>query len=72
MSRGCANVALTWDAEWRADVLGRLGHLYEARGDHARAAENHVRFVEQRRQAADPELQPRVREARRRLAALGE
>jgi DNA-binding SARP family transcriptional activator/Tfp pilus assembly protein PilF len=58
-----------YDAEWRAPVLERLGQLYEARGEHARAAEHYAQFIELW-QAADPELQPRVREARRRLAAL--
>jgi DNA-binding SARP family transcriptional activator/predicted Zn-dependent protease len=60
---------LTWDAEWRADVLERLAQLHEARGDHARAAEHYRSFIELW-QDADAELQPRVREARRRLAAL--
>jgi eukaryotic-like serine/threonine-protein kinase len=57
------------DAEWRAEVLERLGQLYEARGDYARAAEHYAQFIELW-QDADPELQPRVREARWRVAAL--
>jgi DNA-binding SARP family transcriptional activator/uncharacterized protein HemY len=60
---------LFYDAEWRAPVLERLGHLHEARGERARAAEHYRSFVELWRDA-DAELQPRVREARRRLAAL--
>jgi eukaryotic-like serine/threonine-protein kinase len=57
------------DAHWRATVVERLAQLHEARGNHARAAEHYARFIELW-QDADPELQPRVREARRRLAAL--
>jgi eukaryotic-like serine/threonine-protein kinase len=60
---------LFYDAEWRAPVLERLGQLHETRGDRARAAEHYRSFIELWRDA-DPELQPRVREARRRLAAL--
>jgi DNA-binding SARP family transcriptional activator/tetratricopeptide (TPR) repeat protein len=60
---------LFYDAEWRAPVLERLGQLHETRGDRARAAAHYRRFVELW-QDADPDLQPRVREARRRLAAM--
>jgi DNA-binding SARP family transcriptional activator/uncharacterized protein HemY len=60
---------LFYDAEWRAPVLERLGQLHEAHGDHARAAEHYRSFIEVW-QAADPELQPRVREARRKLTVL--
>jgi DNA-binding SARP family transcriptional activator/tetratricopeptide (TPR) repeat protein len=60
---------LVQDASWRAPVLERLGQLHEARGDPARAAEHYRSFIELWHDA-DPELQPRVREARRRLAAL--
>jgi eukaryotic-like serine/threonine-protein kinase len=60
---------LWYDAEWRVFVLERLGQLHEARGDRARAAEHYRVFIELWRDA-DPELQPRVREARRRLVAL--
>jgi DNA-binding SARP family transcriptional activator len=58
------------DAEWRAHVLERLAHLHDARGDHPRAADYYAQFIELWHDA-DPELQPRVREARRRLAVLG-
>lgn len=44
----------------------RLGELYEARGDSARAAEHFQRFVALWREA-DPVLEPRLEEARRRL-----
>jgi tetratricopeptide (TPR) repeat protein len=49
--------------------LKRLGELYEARGDKARALEYYGRFVELWKQA-DPVLQPAVREVRGRMAAL--
>jgi tetratricopeptide (TPR) repeat protein len=49
--------------------LKRLGELYEARGDRARALEYYGRFVELWKNA-DPELQPTVREVRERMAAL--
>jgi DNA-binding SARP family transcriptional activator len=57
------------DAFSRGPALERLGQLYEARGEPAKAAERYAEFVELWRDA-DPELQPRVAEARRRLAAL--
>jgi eukaryotic-like serine/threonine-protein kinase len=60
---------LAEDANSRGPILERLGQLYEARGNHARAAEYYGQFIELW-QDADPELQPRVREARRRVAAL--
>ena len=44
----------------------RLGELYEARGDTKRAAEHYAAFVELWKRA-DPELQPKVAEARMRL-----
>ena len=43
-------------------MLFRLGEIYEARGDRARAAERYGQFVELWK-GADPELQPRVTEA---------
>jgi hypothetical protein len=72
--RPCATfVAQTYrlfsDAHWRAPVVERLAQLHEARGERARASEYYRSFIELW-QDADPELQPRVREARRRLAAL--
>ena len=48
----------------------RLGQLYEAKRDTARAVRNYERFVDLWRNA-DPPLQPMVAEARARLAALG-
>lgn len=47
-------------------TLRRLGELYEATGDAEKAIEYYGRFVELWRDA-DPELQPRVREARERM-----
>jgi len=48
----------------------RLGELYEAKGDTARAASHYAAFVNLWKNA-DPELQPAVTEVKRRLAALG-
>ncbi len=47
----------------------RLGQLYEAKGNPDRAAEHYRRFIELWKNA-DPEFQPRVADARRRLAKL--
>jgi tetratricopeptide (TPR) repeat protein len=60
---------LRQDAWFLAGVLKRLGELYEARGDHARAASYYARFVDLWKDA-DPELQPKVADVRRRLARL--
>jgi len=47
----------------------RLGELYDAKGNVAKAIENYEKFVGLWKDA-DPELQPKVREARARLDAL--
>ncbi|HYC53232.1 MAG TPA: protein kinase, partial [Gemmatimonadaceae bacterium] len=47
----------------------RLGELYEARGEVAKAHQNYAAFVDLWKDA-DPELQPRVAAARRRMARL--
>jgi hypothetical protein len=47
----------------------RLGQLYEAKGNTAKAVEHYLAFIELWKNA-DPELQPRVDGARRRLAML--
>ncbi len=57
------------DPVYLAGVRRRLGELYEARGDTAKAVAQYRAFVEQWKNA-DPELQPRVAEVRRRLEAL--
>jgi tetratricopeptide (TPR) repeat protein len=58
------------DATELAGIYRRLGVLYEERGDRERSAHYYSRFIELWKDC-DPELQPRVAEARRRLAALG-
>ena len=57
------------DPMYLAGVRRRLGELYEAKGDTAKAVEQYRAFIEQWKNA-DPELQPRVVEVRRRLQAL--
>lgn len=47
----------------------RMGELYEAKGDVANAHANYAAFVDLWRNA-DPELQPKVGEVRRRMARL--
>jgi len=47
----------------------RLGRLYEAKGDPVKAAENYRAFIDLWKDA-DPRLQPRIADARRRVAAL--
>ncbi|HEX6643913.1 MAG TPA: hypothetical protein VF037_04505, partial [Gemmatimonadales bacterium] len=49
--------------------LMRLGELYEQKGERAKALAYYEKFVDFWRDA-DPELQPKVREARERIAAL--
>jgi tetratricopeptide (TPR) repeat protein len=50
-------------------IRERLGQLYESMGDTAKAIANYHAFIELWKNA-DPELQPRVADARRRLARL--
>jgi tetratricopeptide (TPR) repeat protein/tRNA A-37 threonylcarbamoyl transferase component Bud32 len=57
------------DRFYLAPVLYRLGELYESAGDAKHATEYYGRFVELWANA-DPELQPRVAEARKRLDHL--
>lgn len=47
----------------------RLGQLYEAKGNAEKAAEHYRKFIDLWKNA-DAALQPRVAEARRRLAKL--
>ncbi len=60
---------LPLDAMWRARVLYRLGELYEERGDRVKAADRYAEFVKLWKRA-DPDLQPKVTEAKQRLEAL--
>ncbi len=53
----------------RAMVHERLGQLYEAKGDTAKAVTNYRTFIALWKDA-EPEFQPRVAEARRRLEKL--
>jgi tRNA A-37 threonylcarbamoyl transferase component Bud32/tetratricopeptide (TPR) repeat protein len=57
------------DPWFLAPTLFRLGELHEARGDTAKAVEYYGQFAELWKDA-DPELQPRVKEARARIARL--
>lgn len=52
-----------------AGAYKRLGELYEQKGETERAASYYSKFVDLWR-TADPELQPKVAEVRKRLAAL--
>jgi tetratricopeptide (TPR) repeat protein/tRNA A-37 threonylcarbamoyl transferase component Bud32 len=60
---------LFWDYPELARAYRRVGELYEARGDRARAAEWYGRFAELWSRA-DPVLQPMVRDARARIERL--
>jgi tetratricopeptide (TPR) repeat protein len=57
------------DANWLAFTHEKLGELYEAKGNAAKAVEHYAAFVALWKDA-DPELQPRVTEARRRTDRL--
>jgi tRNA A-37 threonylcarbamoyl transferase component Bud32/tetratricopeptide (TPR) repeat protein len=57
------------DATFLAPVLKRMGELYEAKADRAKAYAMYARFVDLWKNA-DPELQPKVAEVRRRMARL--
>jgi len=60
----------TMESQWGlAPSLKRLGELYEARGDKAKAIEYYSRFLDLWSEA-DPVLQPTVRQVRDRLGAL--
>jgi len=58
------------DPVYLAGIHKRLGELYENKGDRAKAASNYRRYAELWKNA-DPELQPRVADVRRRLERLG-
>ena len=57
------------DQNWLAPSHKRLGELYEAKGDAAKAAEHYRKFIALW-EKADPELQPQVAAARQKLAKL--
>ena len=54
---------------WVAVSDKRLGELYEAKGDRAKARDYYGRFVDLWKNA-DPELQPAVRDVQQRIAPL--
>jgi tetratricopeptide (TPR) repeat protein len=62
-----------WEAgvyfHWPPIAYFRLGELYQQKGDTAHATEFYGKFAELWKNA-DPELQPRVKEAKRRIAEL--
>lgn len=62
-------VRINLDTRYAAQILQRLGELYDAKGDRAKAIEYNGRLVELWRDA-DSELQPRVAAVRRRIEAL--
>jgi tetratricopeptide (TPR) repeat protein len=57
------------DGYHRAGAHKRLGELYEARGDRQRALTQYQKFVDLWK-GADPELQPKVADVRKRIARL--
>ena len=57
------------DEMFRAATYKRLGELYEAKNDTLRAVQNYSKFVNLWKDA-DPELQPKVAEVRKRLSRL--
>jgi tetratricopeptide (TPR) repeat protein len=57
------------DAAYLGGIHKRLGELYDARGDYAKAESHLTAFVDLWKNA-DPELQPKVTDAKRRLAAI--
>ena len=60
---------LGMDQFYLAPAMFRLGELYRDAGDAKRSADYYGRFIDVWKKA-DPELQPRVTEARKRLAEL--
>lgn len=57
------------DGTWLPSIDYRLAELYEARGEVGKATAYYGRFIDLWK-GADPNLQPRVAEARRRLESL--
>jgi tetratricopeptide (TPR) repeat protein/tRNA A-37 threonylcarbamoyl transferase component Bud32 len=62
-----------WEEQFKDMALPvtyqRLGELYEARGDKAKALDYYSKFVDLWR-GADPDLQPKVREIQKRIGEL--
>jgi hypothetical protein len=54
-----------------AGIRKRLGELYEAKGDRVHAVRYYTKFVELWKDA-DPDLQPKVAEVKRKLARLSD
>jgi tetratricopeptide (TPR) repeat protein len=59
------------DATSRAPLARRLGELYEAKGNRAKAAHYYQMFVDLWK-TADPSLQPQVADVKKRLARLSD
>ena len=57
------------DPQYLAGTYKRLGELYDAKGDREKAASYYSRFVDLWKDA-DPDLQPKVVEVRKRLTSL--
>jgi tetratricopeptide (TPR) repeat protein/tRNA A-37 threonylcarbamoyl transferase component Bud32 len=57
------------DANFLALIVERLGQLYEEKGERQKAYASFARFVDLWKNA-DPDLQPRVADARKRMARL--
>jgi len=60
-----------FDASQKPLMLKRLGELYESKGNVAKAAENYREFI-RLWERADPPLQPKVAEVRRKLSRLAD
>jgi serine/threonine protein kinase/tetratricopeptide (TPR) repeat protein len=59
------------EATWYGPALQKLGDLYDAKGDRAKAAGNYMKFVQLYRDA-DPEIAAQVRNVKAKLAKLSE
>ena len=59
------------DAIQRPLILKRLGELYESKGNTTKASENYREFLKLW-ENADPRLQPKVAEVRRRLSRMAD
>jgi tetratricopeptide (TPR) repeat protein len=66
---GSWRVASGGDVSWVSPAEFHMGAIFEVKGDYERAVEHYTSFVA-RWADADPHLQPRVEEARRRIAHL--